>query len=175
MKNFIYALFGILVISSCETTAPCECEAPSNGGNGTVEVKMGSQNGLDVFDAIDKAWAALDYETVKSYIADDAEMRFADGKFAVGGEEFVSMIQQEVEEWGEAEYVWTTDYKFSLATTSDNDESTNVDEGDWVNAQFTQELESPVDGNVRNVYYEFYHIVDGKVVSWSQFKRLKKQ
>ena len=26
---------------------------------------MGSQNGLDVFDAIDKAWAALDYETDK--------------------------------------------------------------------------------------------------------------
>lgn len=174
MKNFIYTLFGLIILTACET-APCECEVPSNGGNGIVEIKMGSQNGLVIFDAIDKAWAALDYEAVKSYIADDAEMRFADGKFAVGGEEFVSMIQQEVEEWGEAEYVWTTDYKFSLATTSDNDDSTNVDEGDWVNAQFTQELESPVDGNIRNVYYEFYHIVDGKVVSWSQFKRGEKE
>ena len=78
---------------------------------------------IQVFDAIDKAWAALDYETVKSYIADDAEMRFADGKFAVGGEEFVSMIQQEVEEWGEAEYVWTTDYKFSLATNKQDEDA----------------------------------------------------
>jgi len=68
-----------------------------------------------------------------------------------------------------------TDYKFSLATTSDNDDSTNVDQGDWVNAQFTQELETPVDGNKRNVYYEFYHIIDGKVVSWNQFKRGEKE
>ena len=103
-------------------------------------------------------------------------MKFADGKVAVGGDEFVSMIQKEVEEWGEAEYVnWSTDYKFSLATTSDNDESTNVDEGDWVNAQFTVELKSPVDGNIRNVFYEFYHIIDGKVVSWDQFKRGEKE
>ena len=127
------------------------------------------------FDAIDKAWASLDLETVKSYISEDAVMKFADGKVAVGGDEFVEMIQQEVEQWGEAEYVWTTDYKFSLATTSDNDDSTNVDQGDWVNAQFTQELETPVDGNKRNVYYEFYHIIDGKVVSWSQFKRGEKE
>ena len=62
---------------------------------------MGSENGLDVFDAIDKAWASLDLETVKSYISEDAVMKFADGKVAVGGDEFVEMIQQEVEQWGE--------------------------------------------------------------------------
>ena len=147
--------------------------------NATVEQVVNanpSQIDLDpFFDAIDKAWASLDLETVKSYISDDAVMKFADGKVAIGGDEFVEMIQQEVEQWGEAEYVWTTDYKFSLATTSDNDDSTNVDQGDWVNAQFTQELETPVDGNKRNVYYEFYHIIDGKVVSWNQFKRGEKE
>ena len=175
MKNFIYILFGIIILTGCET-APCECEVPSNGGTGTFEVKMGSNDGLEVFDAIDKAWGALDYEALKSYVSEDAVMKFADGKVAVGGDEFVSMIQKEVEEWGEAEYVnWSTDYKFSLATTSDNDESTNVDEGDWVNAQFTVELKSPVDGDIRNVFYEFYHIIDGKVVSWDQFKRGEKE
>jgi ketosteroid isomerase-like protein len=61
---------------------------------------MGSENGLDVFDAIDKAWASLDLETVKSYISEDAVMKFADGKVAVGGDQFVEMIQQEVEQWG---------------------------------------------------------------------------
>ena len=174
MKNFISIFITLMLLSSCNNN-PCNCITPSNGGNGSVEIKMGSENGLDVFDAIDKAWASLDLETVKSYISDDAVMKFADGKVAVGGDEFVEMIQQEVEQWGEAEYVWTTDYKFSLATTSDNDDSTNVDQGDWVNAQFTQELETPVDGNIRNVYYEFYHIIDGKVVSWSQFKRGEKE
>lgn len=174
MKNFISIFITLLLLSSCNNK-PCNCITPSNGGNGSVEIKMGSENGLDVFDAIDKAWASLDLETVKSYISDDAVMKFADGKVAVGGDEFVEMIQQEVEQWGEAEYVWTTDYKFSLATTSDNDDSTNVDQGDWVNAQFTQELEIPVDGNKRNVYYEFYHIIDGKVVSWNQFKRGEKE
>ena len=55
------------------------------------------------------------------------------------------------------------------------DVANGVDEGDWVNAQFTVELKSPVDGDIRNVFYEFYHIIDGKVVSWDQFKRGEKE
>ena len=173
MKNLLllFSVLGLFV--SCNE----ECEVPSNGFiEGTeLNVQMGQQNGVDIFKEIDAAWAEFDFEKVKNYVHDDALMKFADGKVAVGGDEFVEMIQQEVEQWGEAEYVWTTDYKFSLATTSDNDDSTNVDQGDWVNAQFTQELEIPVDGNKRNVYYEFYHIIDGKVVSWNQFKRGEKE
>ena len=55
MKNFITILITLLLLSSCNTK-PCNCIPPSNGGNGSVEIKMGSENGLDVFDAIDKAW-----------------------------------------------------------------------------------------------------------------------
>ena len=93
MKNFITIFITLLLLSSCNNE-PCDCIPPSNGGNGSVEIKMGSENGLDVFDAIDKAWASLDLETVKSYISEDAVMKFADGKVAVGGDEFVEMIQQ---------------------------------------------------------------------------------
>jgi hypothetical protein len=68
MKNFMTIFITLLLLSSCNTK-PCNCIPPSNGGNGSVEIKMGSEDGLDVFDAIDKAWASLDLETVKSYIS----------------------------------------------------------------------------------------------------------
>ena len=72
------------------------------------------------------------------------------------------------------EQTWTTDYAFALAVSNDNDDSTNIDQGDWVNAQFTSELKNPKGDVIREVFYEFYHIVDGKIASWSQFKREEK-
>ena len=127
---------------------------------------MGSQNAVDIFNEIDKAWADLDYETLKSYVAEDAEMRFHDGRVAVGPEEFIELIKiwvSEIEDEKGNEYKWNTDYAFSLAVTTI--------EGDWVNAQFTSTHTNPDSELEAEVIYEFYHIVDGKINEWSQFKR----
>ena len=87
MKNFIISFFSLFVVSC--TTSDQKCTDNANGfidGN-DGQVKMGSQNAVDIFNEIDKAWADLDYETLKSYVAEDAEMRFHDGRVAVGPEE----------------------------------------------------------------------------------------
>ncbi len=166
MKNFIISFFSLFVVSC--TTSDQKCTDNANGfidGN-DGQVKMGSQNAVDIFNKIDKAWADLDYETLKSYVAEDAEMRFHDGRVAVGPEEFIELIKiwvSEIEDEKGNEYKWNTDYAFSLAVTTI--------EGDWVNAQFTSTHTNPDSELEAEVIYEFYHIVDGKINEWSQFKR----
>ena len=166
MKNYIISFFFLFVISC--TTSDQKCTDNANGfidGN-DGQVKMGSQNAVDIFNEIDKAWADLDYETLKSYVAEDAEMRFHDGRVAVGPEEFIELIKiwvSEIEDEKGNEYKWNTDYAFSLAVTTI--------EGDWVNAQFTSTHTNPDSELEAEVIYEFYHIVDGKINEWSQFKR----
>ena len=93
MKNIIYIL-SILFITSC-TSSPQDCETKANGFIDGVEgqVTMGEQSSVEVFNQIDKAWAELDYETLKTFVAEGAEMRFYDGRVAVGPEEFVEMIK----------------------------------------------------------------------------------
>ena len=50
MKNIIYALFGILLITSCETNVPCECPNTSNGFVAPGQsVNIGSESTVDVF------------------------------------------------------------------------------------------------------------------------------
>jgi len=166
MKNFIISFFSLFVVSC--TTSDQKCTDNANGfidGN-DGQVKMGSQTAVDIFNEIDKAWADLDYETLKSYVAEDAEMRFHDGRVAVGPEEFIELIKiwvSEIEDEKGNEYKWNTDYAFSLAVTTI--------EGDWVNAQFTSTHTNPDSELEAEVIYEFYHIVDGKINEWSQFKR----
>ena len=166
MKNIIYIL-SILFIASC-ASSPQECKTKANGFIDGIEgqVTMGEQSSVEVFNQIDKAWAELDYETLKTFVAEGAEMRFYDGRVAVGPEEFVEMIKiwvSEIEDDKGNEYAWNTDYAFSLAVTS-------ID-GDWVNAQFTSTHTNPDSELESEVFYEFYHIVDGKIQEWSQFKR----
>ena len=166
MKNFL-VLFIISSLSSCVYSVR-DCDPLSNGFIDGVngEVTMGSESALEVFNKMDKAWAELNYDILKTFIANDAEMKFANGKIATGPEEFIDHIKDwvnQVENEDGNEYKWNTDYAFSLAVTS-------ID-GDWVNAQFTSTHTNPESMLEAEVYYEFYHIVDGKVKEWSQFKR----
>ena len=129
------------------------------------QVMMGSQSAVEVFKEMDKAWAALDYDKLKTFVADGAVMKFADGEVANGPDEFVEQIKREVVEIEEKgnDFKWNTDYAFSLAVTTG--------EGDWVNAQFTSTHTNPDSELEAEVFYEFYHIIDGKVQEWNQFKR----
>ena len=143
------------------------CEIQSNGFIDGMDgqVMMGSQSAVEVFKEMDKAWAALDYDKLKTFVADGAVMKFADGEVANGPDEFVEQIKREVVEIEEKgnDFTWNTDYAFSLAVTTG--------EGDWVNAQFTSTHTNPDSELEAEVFYEFYHIIDGKVQEWNQFKR----
>ena len=62
-------LLLVLIISSCKQE-PIQ-KIPSNGFiSGTnSEIKIGSQEAVEVFKKLDDAWAQLDYELIKSFIA----------------------------------------------------------------------------------------------------------
>ena len=166
MRNIL--LVSLLLASCTNINQVADCESPSNGFIDGIDgkVKMGSASALDVFNAMDKAWAELDYEKIKTFVADDAVMNFADGGQVTGPDEFVEYIKNwviQVEEEDGNEYKWNTDYAFSLAVTTG--------EGDYVNAQFTSTHTNPNSELEAEVYYEYYHIVDGMVQGWNQFKR----
>ena len=45
-------------------------------------VMMGSQATVDIFNQIDDAWGAKDWDLLASYVADDASLTFEDGQTA---------------------------------------------------------------------------------------------
>jgi len=178
MKNTltILGLIFTLVFTSCAETTPCDI--PTNGFlTGTdYQVKMGSSTALDVFNQLDAAWGKRDYELMKTFIADEASLSFDDGFVATSPQEFVDKIKNDAaasETGGNNQ--WVTDYAFSLTLTDDGSEETTMDSGDWVNAQFTTENTDPDSDIDSEVYYEYYHIVDGKVTQWNQFKKTIKK
>ena len=123
MKNIIL-IISILLISSCSSSNQ-ECETVSNGFIDGVDgqVTMGSQSSVEIFNQIDKAWAELDYDKLKTFVAEGAEMKFADGGLAVGPDAFIEYIKNwvtQVEEEKGNEYKWNTDYAFSLARSITN-------------------------------------------------------
>jgi len=164
MKNIIYA-FAALLLVACGTQAPCECEKETNGF-GPFEgqsIYIGSQETVDVFNAIDAAWAARDYETLKSYLVDGGNYSFADGTVVTNGDDFVAYIDAEYQQSVEsgAEWGWNTDYAFAAYPAGSDDPEAWNQNGQWVNAQFTS-------ADAR--YVEWYHIVDGKLNAWNQAK-----
>ena len=162
--NKYFLIWVTLFMFSCSNTPPVP---PSNGFIDGMDgqVMMGSQSAVEVFKEMDKAWAALDYDKLKTFVADSAVMKFADGEVTNGPDEFVEQIKREVVEIEEKgnDFKWNTDYAFSLAVT--------IGKGDWVNAQFTSTHTNPDSELEAEVFYEFYHIIDGKVHEWNQFKR----
>ena len=164
MKNFIYVFSLAFILSSCGQ-ADCKCEVESNGFapmDGQT-VMMGSQASVDVVVAMDKAWAARDYDALKSFIADEATLQFEDGQTATNGDEFVAIIDKQYQE-GLAEGnsgEWKFRYAFSIKPSKPEGTDYANNRGEWVNAGF--------DGSDGN-YNEWYQVEDGKIISWTQTK-----
>ena len=164
MKNYIY-IICFLVLSSCSQTKN-SCDDQSNGFapfDGQT-VMMGSQATVDVFNQIDAAWAAKDWDLLASFVADDATLTFEDGQTASNGQEFISIIKAEYDEdmasdsgWG-----WTTTYAFAIKPSKPEGTDYPNNRGEWVSAGF-----QGTDG----FYMEWYQIDDGKLISWSQTKQ----
>tara|TARA_B110000037_G_scaffold46905_1_gene57500 strand:+ start:418 stop:954 length:537 start_codon:yes stop_codon:yes gene_type:complete len=175
-KVSILALICAFTFMSCTQTKPCE--TPTNGflTDTDFQVKMGSSAAVDVFNQLDAAWAKRDYETLKTFIADEASLSFDDGFVATTPQEFVDKIKADAaESTTEGGNSWVTNYAFALTLTDDGSEETTIDSGDWVNAQFTTTSTDPDSEIYSEIYYEYYHIVDGKVTQWNQFKKTIKK
>ena len=92
MKNYIY-IICLLLLASCSQSENT-CDEKSNGFapfEGQT-VMMGSQETVDIFNQIDAAWAAEDWDLLASFVADGATLTFEDGQTASNGEEFILKI-----------------------------------------------------------------------------------
>ena len=95
MRNVL--LITMFLASCANVNQDLECEIQSNGFIDGVdgEVKMGNSSAIEVFNEMDKAWAELDYEKIKTFVEEDAVMSFADGGKVTGPDEFVEYIKNE--------------------------------------------------------------------------------
>ena len=168
MKKLLLLSLITLFISCADQDK--ECETPSNGfieGTGQ-SVTLGSEATVDVFKAIDKAWAERNYESLKTLISDEGNYTHDDNSVSTNAEEFIAHIEagyqdslEKDEEWG-----WVTNFAFSVKPTKSEDGDYANENGEWVCARFT-------DAN-GDVYEEWYQIVDGKLAMWSSAKRENK-
>ena len=168
MKKLLLLSLITLFISCADQDK--ECETPSNGfieGTGQ-SVTLGSEATVDVFKAIDKAWAERNYESLKTLISDEGNYTHDDNSVSTNAEEFIAHIEagyqdslEKDEEWG-----WVTNFAFSVKPTKSEDGDYANENGEWVCARFTV-----ANGDV---YEEWYQIVDGKLAMWSSAKRENK-
>ncbi|MGY8930269.1 MAG: hypothetical protein ACKVIJ_03420 [Flavobacteriales bacterium] len=168
MKKLLLLSLITLFISCADQDK--ECETPSNGfieGTGQ-SVTLGSEATVDVFKAIDKAWAERNYESLKTLISDEGNYTHDDNSVSTNAEEFIAHIEagyqdslEKDEEWG-----WVTNFAFSVKPTKSEDGDYANENGEWVCARFT--------GANGDVYEEWYQIVDGKLAMWSSAKRENK-
>ena len=162
MRKLLLAIPVLLTVGCAQK----EKAPKASNGFGPYEgqtVYLGDNATVEVFKAIDAAWADRDYTTMKTMIQDGGMFVFEDGYTASTAQEFVDKIEAEYqeslekkEEWG-----WKTDYAFAAYPKGSVDPKATNQEGEWVNAQFT--------GN-DGTYIEWYQIVDGKLKMWYQTK-----
>jgi hypothetical protein len=120
-------------------------------------IALGSQVTVDIFNRFDKAWSERDYETIKSYVAEEALMRFNNGTIVEGPKAFVKEIEKQYKEiektygWG-----WETLSAFSIKGIGAKDPSVRNQIGEWVNAQFR--------GKDGSITMEWYQIHEGKII-----------
>jgi len=162
MRKLILAI-PVLLTMGC---AQKEKAPKASNGFGPYEgqtVYLGDNATVEVFKAIDAAWADRDYTTMKTMIQDGGIFVFEDGYKASTAQEFVDKVEAEYQESleKEEEWGWKTDYAFAAYPKGSDDPKATNQDGQWVNAQFT--------GN-DGTYIEWYQIVDGKLKMWYQTK-----
>ena len=89
----ILALLCTITFTSCNQTPPCEVSTNGFLTGADYKVKMGSSEAVEVFKQLDAAWAKLDYDAMRTFIAEEASFSFADGFVATGPQEFVDKIK----------------------------------------------------------------------------------
>ena len=92
MKNILFLLCLVVSINACNSPV----------GNGFVndsdlKFGIGSEETVKLFQSFDSAWKNLDYNLMKTMIADSISFEFQDGKVATNAQEFIDLVKKEVE------------------------------------------------------------------------------
>lgn len=164
MKFLTSFVLAICLIFACmpkneSTSEPTNGFGPYEGQS----VYLGDDTYVDLFKKLDAAWAARDYETMKSLISNDGVFVFEDGTTVNNGSAFTEKVEAEYQASlnGDSPWGWETDYAFAAYPKGSDDPKATNQAGQWVNAQFT---------SADATYIEWYQFVDGKLKTWYQSK-----
>ena len=158
MQHLIALTILILMLGGCETAQK------SNGFVRTMEgysYHISGQSSVDLVMELDKAWAAQDYEKMRTFFADTASFSFAEGEKFNSLDGFIGHVKKQME----AGNTWTAEYAFAVDVAPGEG-------GDWVNAAFRVELPESDPKKKEEVFYEWYYVKNGKIHTWSQSKQV---
>ena len=148
MKHLIAPTILILILGGCETAQK------SNGFVRTMEgysYHISGQSSVDLVMELDKAWAAQDYEKMRTFFADTASFSFAEGEKFNSLDGFIGHVKKQME----AGNTWTAEYAFAVDVAPGEG-------GDWVNAAFRVGLPESDPKKKEEVFYEWYYVKNGK-------------
>ena len=99
MKKLLMLFIVSASLIAC-TNQKQEGVTVSNGFTETKgeQVTMGSQESVDIFLKIDKAWKERDYDAIKSLVSKDAEFVNEKGEVFVGPQAFADYIEKDYQE-----------------------------------------------------------------------------
>ena len=160
MKKILIIIFSALCIS-CSDNVAVQQDSSGYIFDGQ-KVMIGSDETVEIFKQIDKAWLERDYDALRSLVAEDARLIFASGDVGQGPEDLISLIEAEYQQSVDNDENWGWDsYAFSVKVTPTDANRAN-ETGEWVLAEFWTEESNVI---------EWYQISEGKLISWNQFRR----
>ena len=163
MRKLLIIIFSTLYIS-CSDNVVVQQDSSGYIFEGQ-KVMIGSDETIEVFKQIDKAWLERDYDALRSLVAEDARLIFANGDVGQGPEDLISLIESEYQQSIDNNENWGWDsYAFSVKVTPTEDKRAN-ETGEWVLAEFWNDESNVI---------EWYQINDNKLISWNQFRRTNK-
>ena len=175
MKN-LKILFGVLILAlisySCNNSAVQRMmeEEPEravgmSAWEGVEDLKwhVGTQDAVDVAKNMNSAWRSRDYETMRTYLSDTAQLTATNGYTFTNVNEFIESRKRNDSAMNArgATFDWSTTNIFSV----DLDPSTG---GEHVHADYY--CMYTLDGQEDNFrVLNRYYIIDGKIVVWNSY------
>jgi len=117
---------------------------------------LGTQAAIDVVIALDKAWAANDYASMKEMFVDTLSITVPEGKVFRNFEDFQAYEQAQGEASWEFLYAYSVDINPAIG-------------GEHVQAGFSINSTDEQGQPVKKQYHESYYVVNGKIVSLNQY------
>ena len=118
---------------------------------------LGTDQAVKVVRDLDKAWAERDYEGMRAFLSDTAKFYWPNGVIHNGVDDFISAISSNEG----PDNAWTLNGAFSI----DIDPSIG---GEHVHASISGNIADSL--GVKKDYHEKYYVIDGKVVTWHQWR-----
>ena len=160
MKKILIIIFSTLLLS-CTNTVENPQKSSGYIADGQ-KVMIGSDETVEIFKQIDKAWFERDFDAIRELVEEDARLVFANGDVGQGPEDLISLIEAEYQQSVDNDENWGWDsYAFSVKVTPTDANRAN-ETGEWVLAEFWTEESNVI---------EWYQISEGKLISWNQFRR----